>query len=1256
MTGFRVPAFVCTLVLSILLAAPSSLFPGAIAAQEATPVVSDSGEGAVLLFAAPGMRPDFVETFAAQGALPTIAEVRTAGASADGGLRGPFPATTGANLTTLLTGAWPAEHGVVGDRFFRTGSPDFADFATWTDPGLTQTDTLPQAVERAGKQVVSVGWESVAALDPPIGGPVVAGPVPYSQSGVVTNIDRSDQPANADRHDVGYEHVDLRPAEGWAEAPESFSPAQETDFTIRTLDPAGPNPDRSFAVYVYDSTDDATTNYDRVLVAPEKDATGTLADLASGAWAAVPVALSGERDGQAAGFWLKSIDLTPDLSRFRLYYTPVSRVAASWVDCGERPECAQPGGFEESLNVAVGAPVAVDAAPLAAGLIDEATFVAQGITGAWQTVDALRFIVGDLGVQPDLLLLGTSFPDAVSRQFLGFLAERDAEGAVATPVAEGGDGEGDAATDPDDKEGFVRDGYMMADEILAVGRDLLGPEATTLLVSPSALAPSWLAVNAGKVLVDAGIADAEQPENCVPGPVSMPPGTPDPKALPIGPAVKVCWSGGTAHVYFNLDGREAAGSVAEDAFETTRDAVIAAFEQLRDPANPDQPVVAALFRKEDLRDLGGADALHQSRTGDVVVTLAPPYRFDDEIEGVIMAEAMPVLAEGYLPAGEAENGGLFLATGPDIASGASFVARGIDVAPTVAYLLDVPGPYNATGSILYDLLANAATLREVTLLDISDFHGQLPPLRAAADEIDAEGAVSSSFDVGGVAFLAPWFDRYRAEARGKTLLVTGGDAVGATPPISSLFGDLPAIEAMNALGFSADALGNHNFDAGAANMFENLAPVANFPYLSVNLVPARADATPVPGGPPFLPSLLLDFEGISVGLIGFSNPDIPQLTRPGALGPYRVIDPVEPINAEAARLRAQGADVIIAMGHMGATGGTLTDPAGPVVEVTDPLEGVDVVVGDHTDVQVSAVRPNGTLLVENRSKGVMFTRVRLVVDGESGELVYRTADHHRPWNIGVTPDPELAAALGELNAELAPFLGRVIGSAVRPIPRADACGMETGRTCESLIGNVITDALRTTYGTDFAITNSGGIRADLTCPPEGSDVCPTDAGELPITEGQVLTVLPFGNVAVTVEMSGAELKAMLEAGVAAMPEASGAFPQVSGLCFTYDVDAEPGSRVTGAVRQVADGTCSGEMIDLSEAATYTIATNDFTASGGDNYPTFISRADTRDLLASVVAAYISGESPLSLPGEPLAPEIEGRIACEGEACPAPAGA
>ena len=112
---------------------------------------------------------------------------------------------------------------------------------------------------------------------------------------------------------------------------------------------------------------------------------------------------------------------------------------------------------------------------------------------------------------------------------------------------------------------------------------------------------------------------------------------------------------------------------------------------------------------------------------------------------------------------------------------------------------------------------------------------------------------------------------------------------------------------MNALGFTADTLGNHNFDAGASYMFGTLAPMADFPFLSVNLVPAREDtATPAADEAPFQPSLVIEEDGLSLGLIGFSNPDIPNLTRPGALDPYRVIDPVEPINQEASELRESG--------------------------------------------------------------------------------------------------------------------------------------------------------------------------------------------------------------------------------------------------------------------------------------------------------------------------------------------------------------
>ena len=273
MRRFPVPAVLLALVLSVVLATPPAAL-GALRTQSATPVAAASGAGSVLLFSAPGLDADLVTSFAGEGALPALSAVMESGASAGGGLLAPFPALPGTSLPTLLTGTWPAEHGIVAERFFRTGSPDFAAWANWRDPGLVQADTLPQAAERAGKQVVAVGWDGLEGLDPALSGPVVGAPVPLSQSGVLVNFDLLPEPEISAAHGVAYERVDLHVAAGWETAPESHSPAQEATLTIPSLDPAGPNPDRTYQVYVYDSSDDATTNYDRVLVAPEKDAAG----------------------------------------------------------------------------------------------------------------------------------------------------------------------------------------------------------------------------------------------------------------------------------------------------------------------------------------------------------------------------------------------------------------------------------------------------------------------------------------------------------------------------------------------------------------------------------------------------------------------------------------------------------------------------------------------------------------------------------------------------------------------------------------------------------------------------------------------------------------------------------------------------------------------------------------------------------------------------------------------------------------------
>jgi 2',3'-cyclic-nucleotide 2'-phosphodiesterase (5'-nucleotidase family) len=389
-------------------------------------------------------------------------------------------------------------------------------------------------------------------------------------------------------------------------------------------------------------------------------------------------------------------------------------------------------------------------------------------------------------------------------------------------------------------------------------------------------------------------------------------------------------------------------------------------------------------------------------------------------------------------------------------------------------------------------------------------------------------------------------------------------------------------------------------------------------------------------------SKVFNFAGFKLGVIGYTLPELPELIFPGYLDPFKVTDPTAAINAEAARLRSKGAvNAIIAVGHEGGDGTNTYAPTGELIDLADSLTGVDAVFGGHTHAEYITYRPDGKLVTEAPNSGQRFNRVRLVIDTNTKKVVYKTADYHKPWDIGITPDASIQAYIDELNAELAPIFNTVIGNSTVAIPRADLCGRGDGRTCESLIGDVTTDALRMTYTTDFAITNSGGLRADLTCPTSDlpGDFCPPfTPPPYPITRGQVLAVLPFGNVVFTVSIDGAELKTFLENGVSLMPSAQGRFPQVSGLCFTYEITAPAGSRVTGAVMQAADGTCTGAPIDLTAASTYTIAENDFMATGGDGYPNVYARGTTQNLMDQVLADYIAANTPVS-------PSNQGRIVC-----------
>jgi 2',3'-cyclic-nucleotide 2'-phosphodiesterase (5'-nucleotidase family) len=917
-----------------------------------------------------------------------------------------------------------------------------------------------------------------------------------------------------------------------------------------------------------------------------------------------------------------------------LFFSSVARAIAT---CNG---CVYSGDFEDDLNRLFPSSTAADYAIIESGLVDAETYIEQGLMWKQAHFNYLRYILGTdpvptvdggsvpgMGYKPDLLMLGNPVTDEFSHMFLGLTVP--SVNGIANPYYNTYASFGETITH-EIAEGFLRDAYMEADDTLALAKELIGDGATVFAASDHGFGAQWLAVNAGKVLFDAGLQStitatgpAEVFSNCRNGT-----GT---GAINLA---KACWAGGTAQIYVNTtlpDGT---------TYEQVRTAVINAFQNLSDPSNPGAQVVLKILKKEELRNVDGSDSLHPNRSGDVVVVLKPPYQFDAATLGQTIAFSQFFGQHGFLPEtvdleSSVNMHATFVAAGPGIRhQDPVYGVRAIDLAPTISFLLKFPGPINARGKILYNLLPSSGQYKEATLLYITDFHGQLTPLTQTADNFS-----SPSFGIGGAAYLKPWFDWYRLEAKDGSLTMTGGDAVGASPPISNFFGDKPTMTALNMLGLDADTFGNHNFDRGSLYLRTELIPMADFPYLAANVV--------YPNGtypPEWKPSAVFDLDGFKLGVVGYTLPELPTLIFPGYLDPFVVTDPAIAINKEVANLRLKGkVNAIIAVGHLGGDGPVITDPAATsgLVELANSLVGVDAVMGGHTHAEYIATTANGVLITETPNSGLRFNRVRLVVNTTTKAVVYKTADFHKPWNIGVTPDPEIQMLINDLNAQLAPIFSTVIGNSTVPIPRADACGRADGRLCESLIGDVTTDALRTTYSTDFAITNAGGLRADLTCPSSdlASDFCPPfTPPPYPITRGQVLAVLPFGNVVFTVSIDGAELKSMLENGVSSMPSANGRFPQVSGLCFAYEITAAAGSRVTSVVRQAADGSCTGTPVDLTQASTYTIAENDFMATGGDGYLNLYARGTTQNIMDQVLADYITASTPVS-------PAIQGRIVC-----------
>ncbi len=1180
----------------------------------------DRSRDPVLLFAADGLRQDIVEEYASErrgGPVPGFARLLRRGAAAEGGgMLTQAPPNTGAGWYTLATGAWPGVHGSTNNTFHTVGQP-FTNRTSAFDPGVLQAETIAQAAERGGKRVIQLEW--AGGRNAAIEGPTIDFRTSLSGRGVTTTyVAPSDRRTLVDAFGLQYDEVELVPATGWTGAPASHSPALET--RMRVLD-AGE--DRyGLDAYVYDSTDDDVTGYDRVLFARDKDATDPVADLARGETADVKVTVAGgPLAGLTAGMLVKVEELSADASRVRLFHTSVSRANASWA--GWPGEPGFEGDFAEFVAQRFPTSTAGDFAVLEAGIVSEETYVEQGLYWEAAHHPLLEYLVETY--DPDLALVGYPVTDEMQHQFLGLVSPTVPDGSpnpAYDDVAVDGTKDGRV----EEREAFIRRAYQGADATMRLAQDLLGRRVTTFVGSDHGFAPQFLAVDASTVLVDLGLLSTPQVSNCRTA-----------AGETIGKA-KACWAGGTVQIYLNVAGRDpktpGLQQVPAAEVEATLAAVERAFLALEDPtdwsgdgAPEGWTVIDRVFTQAEARYIPNGpgsttDMAHPTRTGDLVVFAYPPYQFDAATPGTLVARSEFFGQHGYVPdvqdlEDDVNMRATFLAGGRGIDRG-RYTVRSIDVAPTIAYLMRIPQPQHSQGRVLLEVLRGTRRVTPVTIIGLNDFHGQLDPTSLPFDGVNVS--------VGGAGHLATMFDEEAATLPGPALLLSGGDNVGASLPNSGLLEDRPAIEVENAWGLDATAYGNHEFDYGVERLLEH-QDLADFPFLATNIV--ETDTGEAPEW--VTPSVVVEVSGVRIGVIGAALEETPELVSAGATQGLTFLPAAERVAAESRRLALEeDVDVQVLVIHEGTANGAhavgTTSPVpwdGPIIDIAEALADttIDVMVAGHTH-RVSNLMVGDILVTEGINAGASYSVIQLMV--RRGDVQWAGGATRIAKNLGVTPRADVQAIVDAANEETAELRNQVIGTQTADILR------DPTRLNESQMGDLVADAMRARYpGVDAAFTNAGGLRADLV-------VNPPTAGEQPgeITWGEVFAVLPFGNRTALVTLTGEQLERAFTNGFSPACDPSigtGRYPQVSGLRATFRCEGT--TPVVTGMWLSPEGP-GGPETPIGPTDTVRVVTNDFMLTGGDGYTALTEGTDVAqpgDALLDIVVETIRAGSPVEPP-------------------------
>ncbi len=466
---------------------------------------------------------------------------------------------------------------------------------------------------------------------------------------------------------------------------------------------------------------------------------------------------------------------------------------------------------------------------------------------------------------------------------------------------------------------------------------------------------------------------------------------------------------------------------------------------------------------------------------------------------------------------------------------------------------------------------------KIVILHTNDIHGRaLPDAATGAMGYPTIAQIKKDLEAAGAAVL----------------LLDDGDAAQGTPMVNMGFGK-NAIEFMNLTGYDAMGLGNHEFDWGLDNL-KQILENAKFPILAANIVDK------ISGEPVFGDRKIFEIGGRKIGVFGIDTPETMTKTHPDKVKGITFAQGDELYacaQKQVDALKAEGADFIVCLGHLG-----IAEESKPnrSTDVLEKVTGINLFIDGHSHDEILGKMVGDTMLVStgeySQNLGVV------VVDAENKLSASLYGPLTSPLGLAYLPqNEEVSAAIEAVRDAVDAELSKVFAKTEVDLNGERDPGV---RTMETNLGDFAADAIlwaaQQAQGDQVvaAITNGGGIRTSI------------KTGD--VTMNDMKTVFPFGNEVSTLNVTGAELLEALEAATFDTPNAIGAFPQVAGIEFaidttvpyekgeqypdsTYFKPAKPGSRVTIA-------TVGGKPFDA--AAMYTIATNDFTAAGGDTYYAF----------------------------------------------------